>query len=394
MQRSQFRHWGQVLAPHRFAFCAALGAMLGAGTYFGLSFEPAAWAGGALALLAIALVLVARTQVVMGAGIFMLFASAGFVLGQWQVARATPVNYAAAHKPHWVVGTVEEVSIKPDNPKRAVLRLRDVELYGLGAERVARASIGVYSNQIKDVTVGQGVAVPAVLMPPEPPKYAGQRDGRFWRYFEDARVAGYAMGAVETTERNQGTEDPRNRGLRWIEGMRDAINVKTKDMAGGALTALLTGEERWVTAEVRDSYRDTGLSHLLAISGMQLTLVGLGIFGITVWLLAWVPDLALRVNIRMVAALVAMVGVVFYTLLAGASISLVRAMVMSLLVLLAVVTGRVSMGLRAWCLAAALIVLVNPMMVMRAGFQLSAAAVLGLLLLVRQQGGGGAWTFA
>lgn len=390
MQRNQFRHWGQVLAPHRFAFCAALGAMAGAGTYFGVPVEPSVWVGVGLALLALVLVVAARTQMVLGAGIFVLFAAAGFVLGQWQVVRANPVDYAMGRKPHWLVGTVEEVFVKPDNPKRAVLRLRDVELYGLGPERVARASVGVYTNQVKGVTAGQGVAVQAVLMPPEPPKYAGQRDGRIWRFFEDARVTGYVMGLVEATERKQvlGVKDG---ALAWVEQLRDAINVKTKDMAGGAVTALLTGEEKWVTPEIREAYRNSGLSHLLAISGMQLTLVGLGIFGVTVWLLAWVPNLALWVNIRLVAALVAMAGVVFYTFLAGASISLVRAAVMSLLVLLAVVTGRMSMGLRAWCIAAILIVLVNPMMVMRAGFQLSAAAVLGLLLLVRQPKEGWHW---
>lgn len=346
--------------------------------------------GIGLALLALVLVIAARTQVVLGAGIFVLFAAAGFVLGQWQVARANPVDYAAGRKPHWVVGTVDEVFIKPDNPKRAVLRMRDVELFGLGPDHVGRASVGVYTNQVKDVAVGQGAAVQTVLMPPEPPKYATQRDGRIWRFFEDARVTGYVMGSVEPTERAL-QPDVKTKALNWVEGLRDVINAKTKDMAGGALTALLTGEERWVTPEVREAYRNTGLSHLLAISGMQLTLVGLGIFGITVWLLAWVPNLALRVNIRLVAALVAMVGVVFYTFLAGASISLVRATVMSLLVLLAVVTGRMSMGLRAWCIAAILIVLFNPMMVMRAGFQLSAAAVLGLLLLVRQPKEGWRW---
>ncbi len=390
MQRNQFLHWGQVLAPHRFAFCAALGAMFGAGTYFGMPVEPNVWVGVALAIAALVLVVAARTQVVLGAGIFLLFASTGFVLGQWQVVRANPVDYAIGRRPHWVVGTVDEVFVKPDNPKRAVLRMRDVELYGLGPERVARASVGVYTSQVQEITAGQAAAVQTVLLPPEPPKYAGQRDGRIWRYFEDARVTGYVMGTVEPTEREQvvGVKDG---ALAWVQGLRDAINAKTKDMAGGALTALLTGEERWVTPEVREAYRNTGLSHLLAISGMQLTLVGLGIFGITVWLLAWVPNLALRVNIRLVAALVAMMGVVFYTFLAGASISLVRATVMSLLVLLAVVTGRVSMGLRAWCIAAILIVLFNPMMVMRAGFQLSAAAVLGLLLLVRTPKEGWHW---
>ena len=383
MQPNQFRHWAQVLAPHRFAFCAALGAVTGSGLYFGLPVEPPVVMGVVFSVIALLTMILARSRMTWGLGVFSLLTAATFVLGQAQVLRANPVDYAAAHKPHWLVGTVEEVFIKPHNPKRAVLRLRDVELYGLGPERVAKASIGVYANQVKDVVVGQGVAVQAALLPPEPPKYPQQRDGRLWRFFEDARVAGYAMGAVEVTERAL----PYGVGRRasgWLEGLRSRVNDQTQGMAGGAVTALLTGEEKGVSPQVREAYRNTGLSHLLAISGMQLTLVGVGIFAVVAWLLAWVPNLALRVNIRLVAALVAMAGVVFYTFLAGASVSLVRATVMSLLVLLAVVTGRMNTALRAWCVAVVLILLINPAMVLRAGFQLSAVAVLGLILLAHQ----------
>ncbi len=388
MQPKQFRAemqaWQRALAPHAVPLCAAAGAMAGAGLYFALPQEPAAWWGGLVVLLGLGVAVAARTRWQWALAVALIVAAAGFVLGQVQVRLAKPIDYAAAQKPHWLVGTVDEVAVKPDNPKRAVVRLRDVELYGLGVTEVARASVGVFSSQVRDVEVGQGLAIQAVLLPPEPPKVEGQRDGRIWRFWDDARVSGYAKGAVEVTERSpeQGVYE---QGWAWLEGLRDTLNARTHHLAGGTVTALLTGEERWVEPAIRDAYRDTGLSHLLAISGMQLTLVGLGIFGVVVWVLGWVPDLALRVNIRLIAALAAMVGVVFYTFLAGASISLVRAMVMSLLVMLAIVAGRTSSGLRAWCVAVVVICLVHPVMVLRAGFQLSAAAVLGLLLLAMKR---------
>jgi len=133
---------------------------------------------------------------------------------------------------------------------------------------------------------------------------------------------------------------------------------------------------------VREAYRTTGLSHLLAISGMQMTLVGLGLFGLIRWLGAWWPWLALRVNLKAWAAALSLLGVVAYTLLVGAAPSVVRASLMVGLVLLAVILGRLRSVLRAWAVAVGLILLAQPHLALSAGLQLSAVATLALALWV------------
>lgn len=363
------------------ALAAAFGALLGAGIFFGLPFDPwwgwGLWASGT-GILGTGL---ARTREVQALAIGLAVAGAVFCLAGWQVARVVTIDYAEAKKVHWLVGRVTEIVQKDDKPNRVTLRLDRVETYGLGDGDVDGASIGVYKSQIEDVIVGSDVALPVLLMAPEGPKFNGQRDGRLWRFFNGGRVAGYVVGTVEPTWRQEAVAGRFDKVLVWVEHLRQVIYARCGGLASGAVVALLTGEEKSIPPELRAAYTATGLSHLLAISGMQMTIVALGIFGLVRWLGALVPWIALRVNVRLWAALVALVGTVFYTFLAGAGVSLVRSGIMAGIVMIAVLTGRMRNALRGWCAAVVLILLMNPIMVTRAGFQLSVAAVLGLIIL-------------
>ncbi|RZK99170.1 MAG: ComEC family competence protein, partial [Rubrivivax sp.] len=385
-QLSELGHWKQVLRPHLGILNAAVGGMLGAGVFFYLPFDP--WWGWGLAVGLLGLGLCALPWLrVSRVGVAAFWGGLAFLLAAGQVARVVELDYAAAQKPKWIVGRVVEIVEKDEKPNRATVRLEDVESYGLGGGAIARAGIGVYRSQIQGVQVGETLAMPVVLMAPEGPKFKGQRDGRVWSYFADARVGGYVVGTVEPSYR---PEAPTVKGrldgvLKRVEDLRQRIYERSKDLAGGAVAALLVGEEKGIGHELRDAYRATGLSHLLAISGMQMTIVALGLYAALRWMAAAVPGLALRVDVRIPAAIVAMGGTLFYTLLAGGSVSLVRSSIMAGIVLLAVVTGRVNSSVRAWAMAALLIVVLNPVMVTRAGFQLSVVAVGALILLAQMR---------
>lgn len=369
------------------ALAAAFGALAGAGAFFLWPFDVGGvwgiWAAGA-GLLGCGVV---QTRGGWAASVMFGLGGAAFALAAWQTDRQVVLDYAGAHKPHWIVGQIAEMRVKDETPNRVTLRLVEVETYGLGDAPVSGASIGVYKNQVRDVAIGDSVALPVVLMAPEGPKFKGQRDARLWQYFNENRIGGYVMGTVEPTYRVVPQKGWLPELAARIEGLRNRIAEVTRPLADGAVSALLVGDEKGIPPELRNAYRVTGLSHLLAISGMQVTLVVLCIYGTLRWLGALVPWVALRVNIRLGAALVALGGTVFYTLLAGASVSLVRASLMAGIVMLAVITGRMNHALRAWCVAVVLIVLASPVMVTRAGFLLSIVAVLGLLLLMMAEKG-------
>lgn len=381
MQPNHLSYWMQALKPHLAALGAAFGALAGAGLFYALPFDPFwGWGLVAVGIGILGFGITGRREV---AALFVSLGAAGlaFALAGLQVARVETVDFAAGHKPHWIVGRVVEIAEKPENPARVTLRLDRIEAYGLGDGAIAGAGIGVYRSQVQDLKVGDDVALPVVLMAPEGAVTPGGKDMRLWRYFDGGKIYGYVLGTAEPTWRAEAVVGRFGRVQAWIEGLRAVIYAKTAGMAQGAVAALLMGEEKGIPQNVRDAYRTTGLSHLLALSGMQVTLVAGGIYGLLRWLGALVPLIALRVNTRLWAAVVALGGTLFYTLLAGASVSLVRASIMASVVMLAVITGRLRQALRGWCAAVVLVILISPVMVTRAGFELSIAAVFGLILL-------------
>lgn len=372
---------------------ATAGAMAGCAAFYGTGFDMPFWYG--LVGVGLGLLGLAFNREL---GLFLLVAGLFFGLAGLQVdrevRRADPVAVsqqrapdaarvwqAAARKPHWVVGYLREVKPSEDKPNRATLVVEVVRIYNLpGLESVKRARVSVYASQAKDLVVGEGVAVPTLLMPPQGPRAPGERDYRLWQMGGPEEVYGYIRGTVEPTYIPPQKGVPANRVQGWVEQMREQVRVAAAPYAHGVVAALLMGDQRGIPPDIRDAYRLTGLTHLLAISGMQLTLVGGGLFFMLRWLAAFFPTLVLRHNVKAWAALAGLAAAGFYTLLAGASVGVVRAFVMVALLMVAAIVGRLNAALRAWCVAGLVILAVNPMMVMQAGFQLSMAAVLALLL--------------
>jgi competence protein ComEC len=148
------------------------------------------------------------------------------------------------------------------------------------------------------------------------------------------------------------------------------------------------GEDEEVDAATKEDFRRAGLSHLLAVSGQNVTLLGL----LAVPLLAAL-GIPLRERLLWVLALI-----VVYVPVAGAGPSIQRAGVMGALGLLATLGGRRSSGFYALAMAAVVTLAIDPGVGADVGWQLSFAAVLGILLLaaplrrvVAARLGGGHW---
>ena len=125
--------------------------------------------------------------------------------------------------------------------------------------------------------------------------------------------------------------------------------------------------------------RDAGLAHVLAISGLHMAVLAGGIFWFVRLILAAFPAVALRLPIKPIAALVALAAAGFYLLVSGASLATQRACIMLALMFLAVMLGRPALSLRNVALAALAILTWTPHAVLDVGFQMSFAAVSGLV---------------
>ncbi|MGX6450155.1 ComEC/Rec2 family competence protein, partial [Patulibacter sp. S7RM1-6] len=161
-----------------------------------------------------------------------------------------------------------------------------------------------------------------------------------------------------------------------IDGLRErAEGTLAFASDGSGRTALLRGmvlgQDEAFTPEQEDAYRRSGLSHLVAASGQNVAFVAALVIGLG----------ALAGVGRRTRLVLALAAVAAYVPLAGAGPSIRRAGVAGVLTLLALLLGRAADRWWALIVAAGATVLVDPYAPGQLGWQLSFAAVAGLLLL-------------
>jgi competence protein ComEC len=154
---------------------------------------------------------------------------------------------------------------------------------------------------------------------------------------------------------------------RGSEGLGRGMPAREAALARG----FVLGEDEGIDAKTEEDFRRAGLSHLLAVSGQNVTLLAL-----LAMPLLGALGVPLRERLVWVLALIAV-----YVPVAGAGPSIQRAGVMGALGLLATLGGRRTSRLYALALAAAVTLAIDPSIAGDVGWQLSFAAVLGILLL-------------
>jgi competence protein ComEC len=135
------------------------------------------------------------------------------------------------------------------------------------------------------------------------------------------------------------------------------------------LTGILLGIESGIPADLMEAFSATGTTHIIAISGFNITIIA-GIFA----------GLSQRLVGPRYATWVAIAGVVIYTLFVGGSAAVVRAAVMGILYLLGKHLGRTTFAPASLAAAGVAMTLLNPYTLWDVGFQLSFAATVGLIL--------------
>jgi len=171
----------------------------------------------------------------------------------------------------------------------------------------------------------------------------------------------------------------------WRDRIREAALASLPERTAPVFLAMVTGETGYLTSALRDRFMASGTVHLLSISGSHLGLIAVVVFFLTRWAVLRLPErlllrLTLRVTPSQVAAVVTLLPVTFYALLAGAQVATLRALAMIVLYLFAVLIHREDDLLNALALAALLILAWNPHTLFDVSFQLSFLSVLCIAL--------------
>jgi competence protein ComEC len=147
---------------------------------------------------------------------------------------------------------------------------------------------------------------------------------------------------------------------------------------------MTTGHEAWFTRETLDAMRDSGLAHVLSISGLHMAVVGgFAFFAVRAGLAAW-PWATLRINTKKVAAVAGLVAVGSYLIVSGSPAPAERAAITASVAFIAILLDRRAITLRALAIAALIVLAFQPEAVVQPGFQMSFAATTALIALAER----------
>ena len=361
-----------VLARQHGRFAPWLSVSLGAGAllYFQAAEEPgggALWLGLALAALG---VWIARRATlagwVVGLGAAGLI---GFGVAGWHAARLPP-PLDLPRGAVIVTGTVTAVELLPQGRRVTLAAARIAEEQPL--PRSLR--IRLRADDLARPVPGDTLSLRATLRLPPAPVVPGAWDFQRAAYFAGLGAYGTALGPATVVGREDGV--PGFAALRT--GLEARMQAAIPGAAGAVAAALLTGSQAAIPAGEIAAMRDSGLAHLLSVSGLHMTIVLGSSFAMLRLLLALVPWVALRVPGKAVAGLGALAAGAGYMLLTGAQVPMQRCLVMAALVTLGLLAGRRALTVRTLALAAAVVLVAAPAELLGPSFQMSFAAVLAL----------------
>ncbi|TVR99805.1 MAG: ComEC family competence protein [Rhodospirillales bacterium] len=375
---------GMALAAERdrWLLWVPVGIGAGIGAYFALPGEPPLWLGPTLLALSLSGIMAARARgdrwqlVTVAALMPAAVVLAGFAAAQLRTAAVAAPVLERRIGPVDIAGRIVAVEVLPSAWR---LTLNDVSVARLAPERTPHAVRVRVQGAQPAFRPGDRVTLRGVLMPPPPPSAPGAFDFQRQSYFRGLGGVGFAYGGVTVTEPRL---DPAGFAMaleRARQRVGDRIRAHLEGATAAVAVALLTGERGGIPPPVMADIRESGLAHLLAISGLHVGLVAGLVFGVVRGGLALVSRVALRFPIKKWAAVAAAVAAIGYAALAGWPIPTQRALLMIGLVLLAVVLDRRGLSMRSVAWAATVILLLTPESLLSASFQLSFAAVVALI---------------
>lgn len=164
--------------------------------------------------------------------------------------------------------------------------------------------------------------------------------------------------------------------------LKERINKTFPEQQAGLYRALLIGDRSGLNKNQLESFKSAGVFHILAISGLHLSLVASSLFIIFYWLARRSRYLMLRISCKKLALLATIPPLCGYALLAGAQTPVLRSLIMVVMFILSFCVQRQRSPFTTLSFAALIILLINPKTLFTVSFQLSFAAVAALIIIL------------
>lgn len=330
---------------------------MGTGVYFALPFEPIFAYPWIIAALSALIIIWRKPNVIITT--ILLFIFGFFYAGAFTRLINTPQikhNLRNAE----IIGTVSNIDYTNNKPRIFI------KTQNLVANRTTLIRVSIDSD-LSMPNVGDTIHSRVTLFRPGGPDAPGAFDYSRWAYFNGLTATGYLNSHIDA---------PAHSGTNSISALRDYIHSKTNSFLSDTL---VLGYKNAVPENDVQIWTATGVNHVWSISGFHMTLVGGWLLLLFYLVFRSIPPITRNIPARFPAIVCAWFGLLFYLFLSGVDIATVRAFLMTSLMFIAFLFGRNAFSMRNVCLAFILIYLMNPHYVLQPGFQLSFAAIFGLI---------------
>ena len=271
------------------------------------------------------------------------------------------------------IGEIEQIEETGNGWELVIKNLREKESVPDSASETAvpdRLLVRAESLLPEDADaffVGRTIRVKGEISAFDPARNPGEFDYRLYQFSRG--IVGQISWARVEAAGNRDEMEPYPELLACLRNKWSSlIRSMCREPEAGLFCSVLLGDKKTLDTEIRSLYQQNGIAHLLAISGLHLSILGMGLYRLI--RKAGSPILP--------GACAACAAVLSYGLLIGASGSTKRAIIMMLCAFGADCVGRTYDSLSALGLAALLIAGEEPYQLLQSGFQLSFGAVMGI----------------
>ncbi|MBL0318052.1 MAG: ComEC/Rec2 family competence protein [Alphaproteobacteria bacterium] len=222
---------------------------------------------------------------------------------------------------------------------------------------------------------GDHIRCTVTLLPPSHPLIPGGFDFYRYAFYQQLGGIAFAKGPIEIVQSPLLKEWDQ----RWELRIKDHFFTVLGKDKGAIAFALLLGDTRGIDDELMNDIRQVGLAHLMAISGLNMVLVGLGAYMLVRRLLCLIPDRGSWKWKQIMAAFIAIVASGIYVWMVGFAVSAFRSYLMLVLFFIACIVNRFADSMTSLSATACFILIAWPEELWDPGFQMSFAATLGLI---------------
>jgi competence protein ComEC len=260
-----------------------------------------------------------------------------------------------------IVATVTDIDIA-ENKRRLVLRANGDELNIKHNTNIKLTITG--DNPTPDV--GDVLRAKVSLFPPAHAEAPETFNYARWAYFNGLTATGFI---IDYNILNHDDDFS-------INGFRNTIHNKSNSFL---TDGLVLGYKNSVPESDKQIWTTAGVGHIWSISGFHMTLIGGWLFALFYLICRSIGFITRRVPARIIACICAWTVLFLYVCISGLSVATMRAFLMTSCLFAALLLGREAISSRNISIAFLILFFVNPHFIMQIGFQLSFAAIFGLI---------------